>query len=93
MRVERMAGDPFCIRLGTDDTPREGYRLPDLTDPATAGVLLSLLVADGWAATVYTPDIIDKPWMVTVPSMGQWQGTTLGEAAARALLALWGGRR
>ncbi len=67
----------------------DGPYLPDLTDAATAGCVLALLP--------YPPRIerVDDPhrtpstlWFVAPSGGGPWhQGPTLGEAAARALMA------
>ncbi len=60
--------------------------LPDLTDPATGGVLLGML----------PPNVIlcddggtsHGGWHVEIVDGGRWYGSTLAEAAARALVAL-----
>lgn len=63
--------------------------VPDLADPATGGVLL------GWLPN-YEVDKDERGARVRVGIGDDWQpardvwSTTLGEAAARALLALWG---
>lgn len=71
-------GDRVCP--GRDEDPDRGWRrdgtiLPDVTDPATAGVLLGML---GRPTTLPAPWICD--WHAGVP---------LGEAVARALLVVW----
>jgi len=63
---------------GLDDFDDE---IPDLTDPATAGCLLDML--DGWAAWKR-----EGGYQAISNTGGWWHGgETLGEAAARALLA------
>jgi len=73
---------------------------PDLTDPATAGFLLSLLPDP---VAIHSPSGAPpgegrQNWSIVVtldaltsdPRRSAHRGATLGEAAARALLALWG---
>lgn len=70
---------------------------PDLTDPATAGVLLSLLAEDHAldvrrllsGQRVVTVWRHDETAGLTSFATVDVVGTTLGEAAGRALLALW----
>jgi hypothetical protein len=73
----------------------DGRWSPDLTDPATVGVLLGLL-PHPW--TVHSPSGEapgngHQEWRLTVWVGGYRRvlhsGTTLGEAVASALLALW----
>ena len=69
--------------------------VPDLDDPATAGCLLAALVATGAAWNMDTPDAdADGCWCVWLfPADGSavpHDGSTLGRAAAAALLACWG---
>ena len=63
-------------------------RLPDLTDPATAGCLLAALVAAdpgaGWGVSC-GPDV---GWRATSCDH-DLSGATCGEAVARALLVVW----
>ncbi len=63
---------------------------PDLTDAATAGVLLALLDETGRLTDVVRQD---EEWIVAVnlPEDGVqgWAAESLGEAAAYALLGLW----
>ena len=65
----------------------EGW-LPDLTDPATAGCLLAMLVAAdpgaGWGVSC-GPDV---GWRAT-SCAHDLSGATCGEALARALLVVW----
>ncbi len=64
---------------GLDDFDDE---IPDITDPATAGCLLDML-GDGWAAWKR-----EGGYQAISNTGGWWHGgETLGEAAARALLA------
>ncbi len=62
--------------------------LPDLTDPATAGCLLAMLVAAdpgaGWGVSC-GPDV---GWRAT-SCAHDLSGATCGEALARALLVVW----
>lgn len=62
--------------------------LPDLTDPATAGCLLTMLVGvdpgGGWVVS-YVPDV---GWRATSCDH-DLSGATCGEALARALLVVW----
>lgn len=62
--------------------------LPDLTDPATAGCLLAMLVAvdpgAGWGVSC-GPDV---GWRATSCDH-DLSGATCGEALARALLVVW----
>lgn len=64
--------------------------VPDLTDDATAGVLLGMLPT-GWC----TSEDLDGECFTVAPNVlailnGEgFRGDTLGEAAARALLAVW----
>jgi hypothetical protein len=67
-------------------TPADGRLwFPDLTDAATAGVLLSMLTAAIPLRTVVVCREQNGTWWVE-----SHIGDTLGEAAAHALLALWG---
>ncbi len=62
--------------------------LPDLTDPATAGCLLTMLVAAdpgaGWGVSC-GPDV---GWRATSCDH-DLSGATCGESLARALLVVW----
>jgi hypothetical protein len=62
--------------------------VPDLTDPATAGCLLAVLVAaapgSGWGVSC-GPDV---GWRATSCDH-DLSGATCGEAVARALLVVW----
>lgn len=62
--------------------------VPDLTDPATAGCLLTMLVGvdpgGGWVVS-YVPDV---GWRAT-SCAHDLSGATCGEALARALLVVW----
>lgn len=66
--------------------------VPDLSDPGTGGVLLGMLAEDGdGCVEVASPDEPGDTWVVCV----RWdapkiEGESLGEACARALLAVWG---
>jgi hypothetical protein len=70
---------------------REEATLPDLDDHATAGALLGMLPV-GWA--LESPGCDGQGAYALVPD--GWhetqRGSCLGEAAAKALLALWGPR-
>jgi hypothetical protein len=61
--------------------------VPDLTDPATAGVLLSWLPP---GVFVRQSDPLGDPdvWSVGTTTSTGW-GRSLGEAAAKAVLAVW----
>jgi hypothetical protein len=69
--------------------------LPDLADPATAGVLLEALVREDVFAVVYY-GVNVKGVLHASLRCGDRRipeevvGATLGEAVARALLAVWG---
>ena len=69
--------------------------LPDLTDPATVGCLLAML-PPGWSAASEGSAHCIWLWLPGAPPPdAEWprfDGATLGEAAARALLAFWGAR-
>jgi hypothetical protein len=76
-----------------DRRPRDGMdvpngAVPDLTDPATAGCLLAMLVAvdpgAGWGVSC-GPDV---GWRAT-SCAHDLSGATCGEALARALLVVW----
>jgi hypothetical protein len=70
-------------RIGAGTTWKEDG-LPDLGDPATVGCLLAMLPPNRWAVT----PAIGGGW--TVETRGQVHGgPTLGEAVARALIAVW----
>ncbi len=66
------------------------HQLPNLADPATGGVLLSILDDEG----LLTDVVRDMGgWIVAIRTPDGVQGylaDTLGEAAAWALLAAWG---
>jgi hypothetical protein len=68
----------------------DGTEPPDLTDPATAGVMLGLLADMGLLSDVVRQD---GAWIVAVdlPEDGLqgWIGDTMGEAAGWAMLAAW----
>ncbi len=69
---------------------------PDLGDPATAGVLLAMLPSS-WMI-IEGPEGEGGEWTITLDACatgksatyGVYKAPTLGEAAALALLALWG---
>ena len=74
--------------------------LPDLTDDATAGWLLGIVAAEARATGRSGPHIVgpaklEPGWGIEVgeddrgPLIIGSTGSTLGEAAARVLLALW----
>ena len=67
--------EPVVHRIGDLKlTPYPGS-LPDLSDPATAGVLLGML---------------GRPTTLPAPWVSDWHaGVPLGEAVARALLVVW----
>lgn len=75
-------------------TPKseQGGAPPDLTDPATVGLLLDQLIGLGVLSDVVR---LEDGWAVAVgldPEGGEISGygaTTLGEAVAWALLATW----
>ena len=76
--------------------------IPDLADDATGGVLLGMLCsADG--VVCVEPQCVNPPWrtpsepawsvVVGIDDAGElsrYEGSTLAEACARALLAVWG---
>lgn len=68
----------------------DGTDPPDLTDDATAGVMLGVLAEMGMLSDVVRQD---GSWIVAVdlPDEGLqgWMGDTLGEAAGYAMLAAW----
>jgi hypothetical protein len=85
--------DGMLLRHRPAGVGSEWWWLPALDDAATAGVLLGMLWTanpDGmWGAELWPSDVR----VVEHPEHGdalQYVGATLGEAAARALLALWG---
>jgi len=59
-------------------------QVPDLTDAAMGGVL-ALTLGPGWTFTRYPDDY----WEAS-SQHEDFHGDTLGEACARALLAVWG---
>ncbi len=74
----------------------EGWRgvagVPDLDNPATCGCLLAMLHDATVTACVSTERLPDG-WLVGLglgPEDQAWEGSSLGEALALALLALWG---
>lgn len=92
-----LEGDPDCfINWSTAKTYASVW--PDLTDAATAGCLLAMvheLMADLEITTPASTPGWSIVWDFTYPA---WEprypnkagdGATLGEACARALLALW----
>lgn len=87
------AEDGDRVWPGRDEHPDRGWRrdgtiLPDLTDPATAGCLLEMLVTgdptSGWGVSC-GPDV---GWRAT-SSQHDICGETCGEAIVRALLTVW----
>lgn len=66
--------------------------IPDLTDAATVGCLLAML----GASLLSIGSALPAGWLVLTRHGGdrvhQNGGATLGEAVARALLAVWGAR-
>ena len=87
-----LEGDPDCfINWSTAKTYASVW--PDLTDAATAGCLLAMLGDDVQALLHFTTE---TRWGVYRNTMDPYMsnkrghiGATLGEACARALLALW----
>lgn len=79
-------------RLAAPGMPHLDHAVPDLTDDATAGVLLGMLTeAAGWNSE--SPYRAGGAWSIFVDgSDGRegYRGSTLAVAAARALLAVWG---
>jgi hypothetical protein len=72
-----------------------GGAIPDLADPATAGVLLEALIREDVFAVVYygvnAQGVLHASLRCSdrrIPE--EVVGATLGEAVARALLAVWG---
>lgn len=61
---------------------------PDLDDPATAGVLVAMLVETGRLTDIF---LANGEWAVAVDLDGPYglAGSSLGEAAAWALLQVW----
>lgn len=85
-RVVLTADDGRGLLCGTDATSPEHY--PDLSDPATQGCILSM-IGD------VKIDALD-PWVQWRNADGSFSSTysdTLGEALARAWLAVNGGKR
>ena len=85
--------DPEVFRINPDDyyAPDPGEEAPpDLSDPATAGVLVHMLRETG---CLWSIDTMGPEWSVCIRTgIGATQGFKaehLGEAAARALLAIW----
>lgn len=68
---------------------REAAVRPDLTDPATAGVMLAMLAE---ADSSLIAEFDGHAWVIVHPEAEILMHTapTLGEASARALLAVWG---
>lgn len=98
-RLERVvctADDGRGLLCGTDTTCPEHY--PDLSDAATIGCLIAMLGGDMiWisnSTTVYDKDGSHQEWTVTRGhALGPLRGRTLGEALARAWLAVQGSSR
>jgi hypothetical protein len=86
MRVLRGSGSPY--HLGHEVSNEiMGSALPDLNDPATAGILLEMLAPKlhpGDEITLFKPGI----WHVRIKRTGNLFTGSLGEALAQALLAL-----
>lgn len=92
--AEKLVAHPRWRALGISVRPSEsrsnegmidgptGY--PDLTDAATAGVLVGLLDPSGMRGITICRER-DGTWWVDT-----YTAATLGEATARALLASWG---
>ena len=79
--------DGMRDQVGARSGPRQGP--PDLSDPATAGCLLSLLDALGVLTDVVRAD---DGWIVAVEIPGGLKGFAadrLGEAASWALMEAW----
>jgi hypothetical protein len=107
MRVWRPNGNgwhvtyvtPVELWSGDSYDPINGSHVPDLSDPATQGWLLSMLrdaINDGLTTMEIWMEPTDgkKSVIVTIKPLGEtphgpW-ASTLGEALARALLAAWG---
>lgn len=92
-RVVWTADDGRGLLCGTDATSPEHY--PDLADPATLGCLIAMLGDDDmiWisnSTTAYDKDGSHQVWTVTRGrrALGTLRGRTLGEALARAWLAV-----
>lgn len=87
--------DPFTGEpmRGTTTWPPAGT-VPDLADPATAGCLIALLreVTENFDLEP-EPEVADgQGWCCSVCDGDVWiphDGATMGEAVARALLAVW----
>jgi len=91
---------PAFIRVDWTDIDEVAYPIPDLTNAATGGVLLEMVVE---AAGIEGRDLhaapdTDEGWYVCLPCLWDgydensmnFLGATLAESCARALLALWG---
>jgi hypothetical protein len=76
-------------RVEEGGSPPPAGAFPDLTDPATVGCLLAMLppgwraASEGTAHSVWLPGATD-----TGEDWPRFDGPTLGEAVARALLAV-----
>lgn len=62
--------------------------VPDLDDPATAGVLVAMLTETGRLTDIV---VVGTEWAVAVDLDGPYglAGSSMGEAAAWALLQVW----
>jgi hypothetical protein len=76
-------------------TPEDGHNgnrvIPDLSDYATAAILLRMALEfdpGRTAGSVYSPDLQDPYWDIDL--LENFRDKDLGTAAARALLAVWG---
>lgn len=85
-RVQMLGRDPG-VDAWSDDA-YSGEEVPDLADPATAGVLLAELLDLDPSLHIHRDG--DGYLVHVAPGVCEYVGATLGEAVARALLAVWG---
>ena len=83
----RISDDAFAVAL-TPSWFRAERLTIDLTDDATGGCLLAMLsrLTPKLVSAIETAD----GWTVDVHNRVEEHGDTLGEACAKALLAVWG---
>lgn len=77
-------------RIRPANNARLADSLPDLSDPATGGILLAMLDA-ATGHDMHAVPLYAGGWQVSVtdgPAAGEHAGPSLGEACARALIAI-----